>query len=398
MGKILNMAERCRTGRTGLRAPTALLAAGVVAVLLGSSVTVAQAAPVRPRLAAAVAGDLAAISCDSTSNCMAVGNRSSTSKQPLETLAEKWNGTAWSVVPSPNPAGSNGSLLAGVACTSTKNCLAVGNYFDSSAQSTRPIAERWNGTTWSLATVPAPSGSTDAYLDAVYCTSATNCWASGGSMNDTLIERWNGTTWAIVSSPSPTPGKPNILTGLACGSSSKCWSVGYTFPTKNSGSLTEKWNGSTWSLVSTPSSKNGQLIGDSCAGTSACLAVGIGNNLLVIAQRWNGTAWTAAPPKSPAGATSSELNAVSCTGGSACVSVGNYTTSSVSPTLAEGWNGTAWALQAMPPISGSSYASLAGVSCAKTASCWAAGVTITPSGASSPLLEKWNGTAWSVAG
>src|ERR1700735_4902208 len=193
MGKSFNMPARRRTGRTGLRAAAALLAAGAAAVLLSSSLTVAQAAPVRPRPAAAVAGDLAAIPCASTSNCLAVGNRSSTAKQPLETLAEKWNGTAWSVVSSPNPAGSNGSLLAGVACTSTKSCLAVGNYFDSSAQSTRPIAERWNGTTWSLVTVPAPAGSTDAYLDAVYCTSATNCWASGGSMNHTLIERWNGT-------------------------------------------------------------------------------------------------------------------------------------------------------------------------------------------------------------
>jgi hypothetical protein len=298
-------------------------------------------------------------------------------------------------VTSPNPAGSNGAALEGVACTSAKNCLAVGRFF-TPGRSTLPAAEKWNGTKWSVLTVPAPSGTTDASLDAVSCVSGMDCWAVGSSMDNTLAESWNGTKWSIVSSPSPNPAKPNFLTGVACPSAKDCWAVGETFPTNFGGSLTERWNGSKWSVVTTPTSKNGQLIGDACVSTSACMAVGIGNNVFAIAQVWKGSAWAATTLKSPSGATTSELNGVSCPAGSSCEAVGNYSTSKIHPTLAEGWNGTTWAIQTMPALSGSTFASLGNIACPAKTGCWAVGVSDTSSG-SDPLIEQWNGRSWSVA-
>jgi hypothetical protein len=370
----------------------AVLAGTATVTMLGAGT--AASALTRTTPAAAVAGTLTAVSCASASNCIAVGHRSATSTSGATTLAEKWNGTKWSVVTSANPSGSTSAELLGVACTAAKSCMAVGEYFASG--SGLPLAETWNGSKWSLVAAPAPSGSTGAGLEAIACTSATSCQGVGSSMDDTLAENWNGTAWSIVSSPSPNPAKPNVLSGVSCASASLCWAVGYDFPTNYSGSLTEKWNGKKWSVVSTPNSKSGELIGDDCASSTACLAVGINNKLFAIAQSWAGTKWVTAAPAKPKGTASSELNGVSCATTSACESVGNYYNSTVTATLGESWNGTKWAVQTMPSVSGSSYASLGGVSCVTSSDCWAAGTSFaSSSGAASPLLEQWNGTSWS---
>jgi hypothetical protein len=378
-------------------AAAAALPRSAVPALPRSAVPAAAALPLQAVPAAAIAGGLSGVACTSASACVAVGGRSATSQGPGGTLAEKWNGTKWSAVTSPNPTGSDGARLYAAACTSAKDCLAVGDYFTAS-HTTLPMAEKWNGTKWSLVTVPAPAGASDAYLEAIACTSAASCWASGGNSDDTLVESWNGTAWAIGTSPTPNPGKPNVLSGMACPSASECWAVGDTFPGTYSGSLTEKWNGTKWAVVATPSSTSGQLVGDACAGTSACLAAGIGNSLFAIAQRWNGTKWSAAAPVKPGGATDSQLNGVSCATAKACESVGNYlSASSTTLTLGEKWNGTKWSLQTMPGVSGATYASLSGISCTSASNCWAAGESISSSSVTSPLLENWNGSAWTVS-
>lgn len=378
-----------------LRAASTALAAGLAAAILGSSVT---AAAVPDRVAAAVAGRLQGVACDSSKSCVAVGGRSATSTGPGATLAETWNGTKWSVVKSPDPSGSTGAVLNGVACTSAKNCLAVGDYFTSS-HATLPTAESWNGTKWSVVKVPVPSGQTGAYLASVSCAAANNCQAVGASGtsgvtdDNTLAESWNGSKWTIVPSPSPVPGKPNYLASVACPATTECWAVGLDFAVSEGAGLTEKWNGSKWSAVSTPASKGGELDGDGCFSKTNCMSTGIGDNFFAIGQHWNGSKWVAATPVKPSGATSSDLKAVSCPGGSACQSVG---TNSDTTTLAEGWNGKKWAVESTPSISGSSFAILSGVACTAASSCWAAGVSETSAGAATPVIDHWNGSKWSL--
>jgi hypothetical protein len=383
-------------GRLG-RALVGAAGVSLAVAMLGSSVTATAAVAPQHRVAAAVAGSLDSVSCVSSSSCVAVGSRSA----GAGTLVEKWNGTKWSVVSSPNPSGSSGSTLWGVACTSATSCLAVGDYNNSAHTATLPTAERWNGSKWSVLTVPAPSGATAAFLGAVSCASATTCQATGSSAagtssSITLAESWNGTKWSIESTPSPNPGKPDTLTGVSCPSASLCWAVGYTFPTNFTGTLTEKWNGSKWSVVTTPTSKANQAIGDACFSTSACMTVGISNSLFAFAQDWNGTTWKLTPaPGKPSGATTSELNAVACAAAATCEAAGTYNKSGSSPALAEGWNGTKWTVQSTPAIGGSTFASLQGVSCTASSNCWAVGENISSS-ATDPLIEKWNGTSWSV--
>lgn len=369
----------------------ALVACGLAGALLGP----VPAALASARPAAAITGELAGVSCLSASNCLAVGTNAP-SDGPSTPLAEKWNGTTWTVLTAPRPSAASDASFYAVTCTSATSCLAVGSYFISSSHQTKPLAEKWNGSKWTIQTVPEPSGVSQVTLLAVACPAAAKCRATGNAGMKTLAENWNGTKWSIVASPSPKPADPNVLSGLACSSASACWAVGYWFPGSDSGSLTEKWNGTKWTVVTTPSTSSGQLIGDACASASDCLAVGIGNNFFGLAQRWNGSAWVNTKLATIV-ATGTELNGVTCVSTSACESVGNYTASNSTGALAEKWTGSAWTLQKTPAISGSTYASFNGIACASASYCWAVGMQVKASaGTSAPLLEKWNGSAWSI--
>jgi len=60
--------------------------------------------------------------------------------------------------------------------------------------------------------------------------SDSNVWAVGTNINSsgnfqTVIEQWNGTSWSIVSSPDPGSGS-NILVGVAGTSANDVWAVG----------------------------------------------------------------------------------------------------------------------------------------------------------------------------
>ena len=145
-----------------------------------------------------------------------------------QTLIEQWDGTSWSIVTSPNTDTSQDNLLYGVTCTSASQCWAVGYYNNGSADQT--LIEHWNGTSWSIVTSPNGGTTQDNELYGVTCTSASQCWAVGlysnGSADQTLIEHWNGTSWSIVTSPNGSTTQDNFLYGVTCTSASQCWAVG----------------------------------------------------------------------------------------------------------------------------------------------------------------------------
>jgi hypothetical protein len=163
-------------------------------------------------------------------------------------------------VPSPNPAGSTVNNLRGVAATSPRNAWAVGYYHSGTASADKTLIEHWNGSSWTLVPSPNPGVSAHSnYLRAVAATSASNAWAVGdyftgsgpSSADHTLIEHWNGTSWKHV--PSPSPGGAftyDALYGVAATSPSNAWAVGSSVP--GSVTLTEHWNGSAWAVVPSP--------------------------------------------------------------------------------------------------------------------------------------------------
>ena len=67
---------------------------------------------------------LSGVACTSATACTAVGSSGNLNNDG-KTLIESWNGTRWSIVPSPNP-GTGGSSLSGVACATAAACTAAG--------------------------------------------------------------------------------------------------------------------------------------------------------------------------------------------------------------------------------------------------------------------------------
>ena len=83
--------------------------------------------------------------------CMAVGYYPASTR--YQTLTERWDGSSWSRLSSPNADGTQGNFLSAVSCTSATFCMAVGAY-SSNGTSVRTLTAWWNGTRWKLALSP----------------------------------------------------------------------------------------------------------------------------------------------------------------------------------------------------------------------------------------------------
>ena len=351
---------------------------------------------------------LEGVSCATTKSCVAVGDYENTS-DVFVTLAEVWNGKSWSIHPPTNP-GPSYNYLNSVSCTSASACVAVGDY-ESASLVSGTLAEAWNGTTWSVQTTADVSGSND-YLDGVSCTAAKACTAVGDSSNFSagqlnLAEAWDGTTWTIQSTPSSDPADDlNYLDGVSCTSASACTAVGYY---DDAVSFTDVpvamgWNGISWAAQSpvSPDGGSAELSGVSCTSDKGCLAVGyyFGDDTdLALSETLSGTTWTVQGTPYPANATASELKGVSCTSATACTAAGYYGSSSgINLSLAEGWNGTVSTIELTPNATGTTPASSAlySVSCSSATACTAVGSYFDTSGVELTLAEAWSGTSWTI--
>ncbi|HLJ80894.1 MAG TPA: hypothetical protein VKT52_05360, partial [Ktedonobacterales bacterium] len=125
----------------------------------------------------------------------------------------------WSAYAGPNQGTGNNTLNAVATVPNSAQVWAVGEYVDATSGNWQTLIERFDGTRWSI--VPSPNVlSADNYLTSVAAISPNSVWAVGysGSNNPlTLIEHWNGTSWSIVASPS-VPQTVNFLYGVAAAS------------------------------------------------------------------------------------------------------------------------------------------------------------------------------------
>jgi len=316
--------------------------------------------------------------------------------------------TRWSVQATPNPPGSNGGELRGVSCTTSTACIAVSSYHVESENTWWPFAEKWNGTEWSLLTTAKPTGATAAEMGAVSCTSSTACIAVGRYKNSagtyvTLAEHWNGTEWSAQTTPNPVGATASALGAISCSSSTSCIAVGSSTVSGSASALAESWNGTEWSLQTTPSVTHAQLRRVSCSSSTACTVVGSYENSshveVTLAERWNGTEWSTQTTPNPSGAKRSYLFGVSCLSSTECTAVGYYVNSSnVEETLAERWSGTEWSVQTTPNVTGAKENRLYGVACISSTECVGVGLSTnsTLESETGSLIERWKGTEWVI--
>ena len=326
---------------------------------------------------------LQATSCTSSSFCMAVGYYAGATTD--QTLIEEWNGTSWSIVTSPNTSTTQANYLESVSCTSASFCMAAGVYNGSYYQT---LIEEWNGTSWSIVTSPNTSTTENNDLNSVSCTSTSFCMAAGdyntGSDDQTLIEEWNGTSWSIVTTPDTSTTQGNLLNGVSCTTSTFCMAAGLYVPGTYDQTLIEEWNGTSWSIVTSPNTSttvSNHLYGVSCTSTTFCMAVGyyIGSYYQTLIEEWNGTSWSIVTSPNTSTTESNYLNAVSCTSTSFCIAAGFYYTGSDDQTLIEEWNGTSWSIVTSPNTSTTESNYLNAVSCTSTSFCMATGYYYTGS-------------------
>ena len=387
-----------------------LCVASVVAVsvtlavwLAGASTALASGWAIQstPNHTGASQSSLSGVSCTSAAACTAVGNYKNSAGTVL-TLAEQWNGTKWTIQPTPNHTGASQSSLSGVSCTSAAACTAVGNY-KNSAGTVLTLAEQWNGTNWTIQPTPNPTGASQSSLSGVSCTSAAACTAvgnyvtsSGVNLTLTLAERWNGSAWTIQQTANPGVSAkywvPNVLTGVSCTTSTACTAVGWDrldgcgiFHCNIDATLAEGWNGASWTVQSgLPGYRFPIPIafeGVSCSAAASCAAVGSYNGS-TLAASWNGTTWATQSTPNPSGATSSDLASVSCASAAACTAVGQS-----GRTLAEAWNGTTWTIQPTANHTAATSSRLNSVSCTTSAACTAVGYYTNSAGNDLTLAE-----------
>jgi hypothetical protein len=195
----------------------------------------------------------------------------------------------------------------------------------------------------------------------VTAVSVNDAWAVGWSqvIGQPLIEHWNGSRWSIVTSPN-VGGRGSSLNGVLALAANDVWTVGWRGATNPPGSgtqtLIEHWNGARWSVI--PSPNPGQAYNQP------------------------------------------QLNAITAISANDVWAVGYADDPSQNEkTLIEHWNGTRWSIVASPSPA-QTRSRFLGVTAISTQDVWAVGVSSTGNGATSQvtrtLIEHWNGTRWGI--
>jgi hypothetical protein len=113
-----------------------------------------------------------AVAAVSTSDVWAVGYYDADPDPMVEldqSLIAHWNGSTWSVVPSPN-VGPSGTVLTGAVAVASNDVWAVG--YSSTYGTPQTLALHWNGSRWSV--VPTPVVQGGSAFEAVAAKSSTD--------------------------------------------------------------------------------------------------------------------------------------------------------------------------------------------------------------------------------
>jgi hypothetical protein len=303
---------------------------------------------------------VAGLSCPTSTFCAALVEPTGGGAWTSET----WNGSAWTAHALPA-----GVTYTGLSCASSTFCLAVGQ------QSFTPVSVRWNGASWAAQDLNLPAGSNGWYPVGISCPSTNLCVTvaqvrllrvPGQPSISARAAQWNGTGWAWSAALPGSFGSQ--LTDVSCGSSSHCEAVG----TRGAGGLIESWNGTKWTPRSgVPPVRHVSCGEDSCVATSAHDYYSADLNYSLVGGQ--GT-WQRHDVGLPAGAKSGQLNALSCARTGGCVAVGMLLQGGPSESVwVEHWNGSVWQPQAGKSITTPWETALNAVSCPTSTGCTALG-------------------------
>jgi alpha-tubulin suppressor-like RCC1 family protein len=317
----------------------------------------------------------------------------------------------WQVTSTPDLGGATVSdySFAAVSAAGPASAWAVGT---SEVSTDLPLAEHWNGTTWTNIAVPVPADTGQATLSGVDDLSPANAWAvgdweeSGATEEQTLIEHWNGAAWSIVPSPDPGgtgSGSDNELTAIGGVGPDDLWAVGsFDIGGEFNALLFEHWNGTAWSFVAPPDESGEEFAtGVTAISSNDVWVVGdVGFNQATVSANWNGTSWTeVTTPTLQTTDSTNFLTGVSADGADnvwASGYEGNVNDANFAQPYMLHWNGTSWQLTQVPNA-GSEGSTLTGDTVLSPTDVWAVGRTGESDGGALTLTEHYNGTTWSIS-
>jgi subtilisin family serine protease len=242
------------------------------------------------------------------------------------------------------------------------------------------------------------------------CLSASSCVAVGSQGGHAQALSWNGTEWSTRSTPRPAGAASSELLGVSCVSASACAAVGsYVDSGGVKRSLAMTWNGAAWSLASTAQptgASSSQLNGVSCrtSSFSSCFAVGgyvdSAGVPKVLAMSGGTSSWSLVNAPAPSGASSSVYEDISCqqVSGGGCTAVGSYLDGGgTRRALATEVTFGAWGQVVLPATPGASSAELADVSCPTATTCAAVGSYVDAVGTRRSLAIERSPSGWSIS-
>jgi hypothetical protein len=312
-----------------------------------------------------------------------------------DTLIEHWNGSDWSVVPSPSP-GTQINFLQSVRAASPVSIWAVGEY--ESGGSAKSLVLHWDGARWTQQDAPSP-GTSFSELSGIRAVPGGGAWAVGafasGTSQRALILHFTGGRWHRVSGPRVGTGES--LSGVTATSAKDVWAVGASFKEPAAGRLAAgrlapgvpaaaqavrtlilHWNGRTWTTVASPSpGALAELEAVGAGSSSRALAIGVeelaSGHFRTLTLRWDGRNWTRVSSPNPGGSSADDfLRGITVlSDGTAFAVGGTIPSSGQQSALVEKWNGSRWTTVAIHRPSGAN--GLGGIASASASSIWAVG-------------------------
>lgn len=301
-----------------------------------------------------------------------------------------WNGTSWSLVPAPglgnpDPLGYADTAFSAVAAVAPGNAWIVG--YTSFLGTPQTLVEHWDGSKWSV--IPSPSITGGSGFDAVDALNANDAWAVGfraGGLPEfqattvTLTAHWNGSSWTAVPSPNIS-NRTHRLEDVAAIASNDVWAVGYYRNlTELYKTLILHWNGSSWSITPSPNFPGENFL-YGVSGTSANDVWAVGGAWDGVTNKqiflhWNGSSWSQVD--GPGGPTA----CVGCSGD--VLAMGPDDVWAAGSNIGH-WDGTQWSLVPNPDVPGAIGLTMRSLAKIGTCDAWTVGSSFDTDGAGNAL-------------
>lgn len=282
---------------------------------------------------------------------------------------------AWKQIPTPHSLSNVGSVsvpgtlgaAGSVSVVSPNNVWFPFGYFDpdygGAGQYPAAWTGRWNGQTITTPhQIPGFAGSDLFGLGSSF-DSGTDGWLlvddTRGSYTGihNYAEHWQGNQWTLlplaVNPQYSSTGIEPEMQAVAALSPTNAWAVGeatsFTANTHGRGALIEHWDGTAWKLVPNPLQDSVSAALNAVTAISATdiwtvgYQPGVNGRQIPLTEHWDGKTWTSVPtPAVPTGSPLASFSAVSAVGGQVWATGFQGQPGRWGTQLIERFNGTAW--------------------------------------------------------